>query len=47
MNNNTNFLQQNIDYTPPKIEIYEFATERGFAQSNGSFPDYGDGGNLN
>lgn len=42
MNNNTNFLQQNIDYTPPKIEIYEFATERGFAESE--LPNIGDGG---
>ncbi len=45
MNNYTIYEQPNSDYTPPKIVVYEFALEKGFAQSN-NVPDYGDGGNL-
>lgn len=45
MNNYTIHSLPNNDYTAPNIEIYEFATERGFAQSD--LPDIGDGGDLN
>ena len=34
MNNYTIHSLPNNDYTAPNIEIYEFATERGFALSN-------------